>query len=255
MKMIERLERAQEQTWWLPEKVVIHEGPDHCFYGHGGEFRIIRFTPSAADLTARLNQILQVVGTEPVRFTYFPHRHSEAVLDALKQVGFVRLHRYEGRVIDGAQYDRRSPADIKVIMVQTFEEMKRIYSLRREVFGGGEQVPDETIRLYLKDASGPNPRVRQFLAVDGLSGEALSQAGMSLFPDLKFSLLFAGGTLETARRRGAYTALVAARVAYARSIGIDHVGLFAREDTSAPIVARHGFEYCGEMQDWGRNLA
>ena len=33
-----------------------------------------------------------------------------------------------------------------------------------------------------------------------------------------------------------------------RSIGMEHVGLFAREDTSAPIVTQHGFEYCGEME-------
>ena len=76
---------------------------------------------------------------------------------------------------------------------------------------------------------------------------------MSLFPDLHFSFLFAGGTLEQARGKGSYTALVAARIAYAASIGIEHVGVFAREDTSAPIVTKQGFGLCGEMQDWNRN--
>ena len=139
-------------------------------------------------------------------------------------------------------------------MVETFEDMKHVYSLRRRIFGSKKPESDENIRRFLKDASGPTPRVRQFIAVDGKRGEVLSQAGMFLFPDLSFSFFFAGGTLESARGRGAYTALVAARVAYARSIGIDHVGLFAREDTSAPIVARQGFEYFGEMQDWQLNL-
>ncbi len=253
MNLIEKLESAQEQTWWLPESVVIHEGPDHCFYQHGGRFNIVRFTPSADELESRLNQILEVVGSEPARFTFLPHRHDEEVLQALKAAGFVSGQRHEARVIHVDNYARTPPADIKVIMVETLEDMKRVYSVRSEAFGDEASESDETLRLYLKAASGSNARVRQFLAIDAHSGEPLSQAGMSLFPDLKFSFLFAGATLECVRGRGAYTALVAARVAYACSVGIEHVGLFAREDTSAPIVSRHGFEHCGEMQYWVLN--
>ena len=253
MNLIEKLESALEQTWWLPESVVIHEGPDHCFYHHGGQFNIVRFTPSADELESRLNQILEVVGTESAQFTFLPHRHDGEVLEALKAAGFVSGDRHEARVIHVDNYARTPPADIQVIMVETFEDMKRVYSVRSEAFGDRALESDETLRLYFKAASGSNARVRQFLAIDAHSGEPLSQAGMSLFPDLKFSFLFAGATLEYDRRRGAYTALVAARMAYARSVGIEHVGLLAREDTSAPIVTRHGFEHCGEMQYWVLN--
>ena len=253
MKIIERFEKAQEQTWWLPASVVIHEGPDHCFYRNGGRFNIVRFTPSADELESRLNHILAVVGAEPAQFTFHPHRHDEEVLGVLKAGGFVSGQRYEARVIHVDHYMRTPPEDIKVIMVETFENMKRVYSVRSEAFGDKVLESDETLRLYLKASSGSNARARQFLAIDAHSGEPLSQAGMSLFPDLKFSLFFAGATLAAVRGRGAYTALVAARVAYAHSIGIEHVGLFAREDTSAPIVTRHGFEHCGEMQYWVLN--
>ena len=144
---------------------------------------------------------------------------------------------------------------LEVLMVQRLEEMRRLYRLRDQVFGAKAPTPDEHIRRFLSDASGPEARVRQFLALDRESGEALSQAGMSLFPELRFAFLFAGGTREDARGRGAYTALVAARVAYARSAGIDYVGIFAREDSSAPIVTRQGFERCGAMQQWALNGA
>ena len=253
INLIEKLESAQEQTWWLPESVVVHEGPDHCLYHHGGRFNIVRFTPSADELESRLNQVLEVVGDEPAQFMFFPHRHDEKVLEALKATGFVSGQRHEARVIHVDNYMRTPPSGIKVIMVDTFEDMKRVYSVRGEAFGDKTLESDENLRLYLKASSGSNARVRQFLAVDAHSGEPLSQAGMSLFPDLKFSFLFAGATLTAARGRGAYTALVAARVAYANSIGIEHVGLFAREDTSAPIVTRHGFEHCGEMHYWVLN--
>ena len=255
MTIIETLEKAHVQTWWLPESVVIHEGPDHCFYRHGGRVSIVRFTPRPEELTQRLNEICERIGAGPALFTFFPHRHGDDVIDALKHAGFHLEKRHEARVVHVEQYNRIPPADIQVIRVQTFEEMKRIYSLRSQVFGDGAQESDEDIRRFLRDASGPNPRVRQFLAVDRHSGEPLSQAGMSLFPDLKLAFLFAGGTSESARGRGAYTALVAARVDYARSIGIEHVGLFAREDSSAPIVARQGFKHCGEMHYWSLNQA
>ena len=131
--------------------------------------------------------------------------------------------------------------------------MKQVYRLRQQAFRGRTLESDESIRRYVKDASGPNARVRQFLAMDAQTEEPLSQAGMSLYPELKVAFMFAGGTLESARGRGAYTALVAARVAHARSMGIDHIGLFARKDSSSPIVDRQGFQYCGEMQEWSLN--
>lgn len=251
MKPIERLELANQQTWWLPSNVVIHQGTDHCFYCHDGMFRIVRFTPPKSKIKTRLQEILNVVGKEPVRFTYLPHRHSLHVLTALNQAGFVRTQRCEGRVIHVDHVTRPSPPDIQVIMVHTFAQMKRIYTIRKEVFGDRQIESDENIRRYLNASIGPKARVRQFLALDKATGAPLSQAGMSLFPNLKFSFLFAGGTLEEARGRGAYTALIHTRVNYARSIGMEYVGLFAREDTSAPIVTQHGFDYCGEMEDWG----
>jgi N-acetylglutamate synthase-like GNAT family acetyltransferase len=255
MDFIEKLESAHAQTWWLPESVEIHEGPDHCFYDYGGRFNIVRFTPSADDLESRLNQILQVVGDDPAQFTFLPHRHDEKVLRALKAAGFVSGQRHEARVIHVDNYERTPSEEIKVNIAESFEDIKRVYWVRNQAFGDTTMESDETLRVFLKASSGSKARVRQFLAVDAHSGENLSQAGMSLFPDLKFALFFAGATLPDARERGAYTALVAARVAYAHSVGIEHVGLFARADTSAPIVTRHGFEHCGEMQYWVLNRA
>ena len=255
MNFIEKLESAHAQTWWLPESVLIHEGADHCFYHHSGRFNIVRFNPSPEELESRLNEILELVGSEPAQFTFLPHRHDEKLLGALKAAGFVSGQRHEARVIHVDNYARTPSEEIKVIMVETFDDMKRVYSVRNQAFGDTTTESDEALRFFLNASTGANARARQFLAIDAHNGEPLSQAGMSLFPDLKFALLFAGATLPTARKRGAYTALVAARVAHARSIGIEHVGLFARDDTSAPIVTRHGFEHCGEMQYWVFNGA
>jgi|GEM_PF-5903122 len=55
---------------------------------------------------------------------------------------------------------------------------------------------------------------------------------------------FADGTINAHRKWGAYTALVSARIEYAKILGYQFVGLFAKEDSSTPIVARHGFRRC-----------
>ncbi|MEE2643948.1 MAG: hypothetical protein VYD19_03340 [Myxococcota bacterium] len=255
MEIIERLERAQEQTWWLPESTFIHEEEDCCFYDHGGHYNIVRFTPPESEIVSRLTVLREQIGSRHGYFTYFPHRHGEAVAAALRDAGFYPKERYEARAIHVERYTRSVPPEIEVLMVQRLEEMRRLYRLRDQVFGGSAPTPDENIRRFFRDASGPEARVRQFLALDQESGEAISQAGMSLFPELRFAFLFAGGTRVDARGRGAYTALVATRIAYARSVGIDYVGIFAREDSSAPIVTRQGFERYGVMQRWGLNGA
>ena len=253
MEIIEKIEKAQEQTWWLPESAIIYEGEDHCYYKHDGKYFIVRFNPKDEDIEPLLSQIMNMVGSDPVRFIYMPHRHSEAIIDAFRRTGFVKNNCYEARAIHVGDYNKKPPNQIRAVMVQTFEEMRQVYEVRRLIFGGKTPEPAENIRRFLHDATSPESRVRQFLAIDQESGDAVSQAGMSLFHKLSFSFLFAGGTLKKARGRGSYTALVAARIAYARSVGIEHVGLFARKETSAPIVAKQGFTLYGEMQDWNMN--
>ena len=58
-----------------------------------------------------------------------------------------------------------------------------------------------------------------------------------------------------ARGRGAYRALLQARVLEARRLGLGAVGLYARVATSWPIVSRLGFETLGTMVNWDRPFA
>ncbi|MFP4599027.1 MAG: hypothetical protein ACOC9J_02205 [Persicimonas sp.] len=46
---------------------------------------------------------------------------------------------------------------------------------------------------------------------------------------------------------GVYTAMLATRAAAAKRRGIDWLGLYARQETSAPIVAAQGFERHGHL--------
>ena len=59
-------------------------------------------------------------------------------------------------------------------------------------------------------------------------------------------------SLPKYRNRGVYSALISARINYARQRGISIAGVFARQETSSPITAKQGFLKCGEMTYWKR---
>ena len=248
--LIDTLEIAQAQTWWLPESAILYEREHYCFYLLNGRYHIIRFHPPEGETERLLHEILKITDDTHTRFAFFPHRHQQEVQETLTRVGFQKKSRYEARAISVDSEIREPPSYIEVKRVTLFEEMKTVYEIRLGIFGNRESEPEDNLRRYLAEATAEPPRVRQFYAIDQRSGEAISQAGMSIFPDLGISFLFAGGTLASARGQGAYTALIHARVAYAKSIGIKHVGLFAKEDSSSPILARQGFKSYGELQDW-----
>lgn len=71
-------------------------------------------------------------------------------------------------------------------------------------------------------------------------GEPAATAGSVLFA--KSIYLIGGVVLEAFRGRGLYRALVAARLAFARSRGVMLATSHARAETSAPILERLGFE-------------
>jgi hypothetical protein len=71
-------------------------------------------------------------------------------------------------------------------------------------------------------------------------GEPAATASVAIFD--RSIYLIGGVTLEALRGRGLYKALVAARLAFARERGVPLATSHARSDTSAPILARLGFE-------------
>jgi GNAT superfamily N-acetyltransferase len=73
-----------------------------------------------------------------------------------------------------------------------------------------------------------------------VDAQPASVAWIDFSPGKPFSGLWGGSTIEQYRRRGLYTALVAARLQEARSRGVAYLTIDALP-TSRPIVERHGF--------------
>ena len=95
--------------------------------------------------------------------------------------------------------------------------------------------------------TGAYARCLRFVAYDKKDRQPLSTGGVNLFPKLGLAFMWAGCTIPEARGRGIYSALVTERMRYARSHGIQHLGLYAMRDTSGPIVQAQGFEKHGPV--------
>ncbi len=119
-------------------------------------------------------------------------------------------------------------------------------------FGPTLSPSESEIEYELSLCSGPDPRVIRVLVRERSSGAPVSAGGSTVFPKLGVALLWSGCTLPDARGRGAYRLCLAERLAAARRAGCLTMGLFARPESSAPIVCRLGFTEGGTLRLWER---
>lgn len=113
-----------------------------------------------------------------------------------------------------------------------------------EVVAAGWSMPAAPLadyqRAVLADTSG---RHRSYLA--RIAGEPVGGANHALFD--RSAYLMGGVILPRHRGRGAYRALIAARLADIAAAGVRLVTIQAIADTSAPILARLGFRTIAEL--------
>jgi len=247
MNLAERLERTQFDLFWVPPIVRV--------FDRGGVLAIsskrpmpqlnqgVRVDVSVAGWRQTLREACAAFAPGLGRwFVPDPDDRPELV-SALRSERFEGGHAFEARVL---QTDRELAAGpTEVVRVSTLEGLRDVMSVGRRAFMVPLSFTDNELQKQLELGVGPHARARRYLIYE--HGEPVCAGGMNVYPELSMGLLWAGGTVPEARGRGHYRALLAARLADARSLGLAWVGLYARVDTSAPVVAKHGFERVGDM--------
>jgi GNAT superfamily N-acetyltransferase len=138
----------------------------------------------------------------------------------------------------GIETDRPSEAgDIEVVAIRDAELDGYLETAMRGWSMGEDQraVERETHRREIAK----RPQTAHFFAAR-IAGENVGTAGVFLRDG--YGYLVGGQVLESARGRGAYRALVAARLAFLRARGDGYAVSLAREQTAAPLLERFGFE-------------
>jgi GNAT superfamily N-acetyltransferase len=159
----------------------------------------------------------------------------------LEAAGFVHAESLAGMAL----------ADLSIPMVvnpkarvweATFEEA----SAQNEMMARAYGVPSDVMRFFNELLHATADRIRSRWYFAGLDDEPVAWSYLTYVPDSPIVLLGGAATLEDHRGHGLYSALVAKRLADARSDGRTTAVVQADRKTSAPICAKLGFrEVCG----------
>lgn len=250
----EILERSQWDTFWLPKDAVVH---DHAEYLQVTCPRPAAYLNSVLRIRAGADRAGAVL--EGIAGRFAPGVGRVMVTDtwdsgplrrALAEAGWHEGDRHHVRMAEVEGWKAGSRMDVR--RVSDMGTLRDAVRAAGEAFGRPDTSTDAELALDLR-ACTEGTRVRRFVAYDG--DRPIGAGGLTAFPDLRFGLLWAGAVVPEARGRGAYRALLDARIAEARRLGLTRVGLYARVETSSPIVARLGFASHGEMVFWDRGAS
>jgi hypothetical protein len=252
----ETLERTQWDFFWIPEEVAIVDRPEIAYLHTPRDLtvfnQVVRTHAQPARLPELVGEVCQAHAGVRSRWlvpSTIPRVPLEEALDA---AGYRPVCHHHACAIAVEDYVPHPAPGITVHSVDGMQRLRDAVAVAESAFAEDRPFTEEDLRRQLHDCTRADRRVHRFVAYDDASGEPISSGGMSAFPDLRFGFLWAGGTVPAARGRGAYSAIVEARVKRARECGLSHVGLYAMVDTSAPVVARQGFARHGTMAFWER---
>lgn len=257
MDLDRTLARTQEDLFWLPRDASRVERPEvlyvHSARDEGYLNAVLRLDARDAQLASLVAEVGAAHARVASRWMLRGDARRPAVESALAEAGYAPEHEHFGYAVELDTYAARPAPGIAARRVRTEQELADGMRVSSLAFGRAESAVDpELRRAELEACTREGARVARFVAYDEASGEALGSAGLNVYPALGFGFLWAGGTAPGARGRGVYRALVAARVAFAREVGLRAVGLYARAQSSAPLVAKQGFARLGPMTYWLR---
>lgn len=257
MDPAEKLERTQWDFFWVSPGARVVSRPELAYVACDRDVGYLNTVTRTRATRRRLPALIEEVDTAHAgvlsRWLVPSTFDTAALVEALSRSGRRPAHTHEAAALDVREFTPRDTEGVVVREVRTRADLRACTDVAAAAFGaastprGEEQILDE-LRLCTQ----PDRRVMRFVVYDEFTGEPLSSGGMNLYPDLAFGFLWAGGTVPHGRKRGAYSALLAARVRRADELGFEHVGLYARLGSSAPIVLRQGFKTYGQMTYWER---
>jgi GNAT superfamily N-acetyltransferase len=251
----ELLERSQWDLFWVPADVVVHDRPEILYCACPRDVprlnAVARTRAPAARLPALVVEVVEAHARVRSRWHVtdtFDVRPLEAELAA---AGYAPDNRHFAYVARVDAFGPRLPAAVRVERVCDARGVDDCIVVAERAFGTVFPRTEEERRIQLEQAASLESRAHRFVAYDD-GGAPVSGGGLTVFRELSLGFLWGGGTVPEARGRGGYSAVVAARMELARELGLRWVGVYARIETSAPIIERQGFERVGAMTYWMR---
>jgi len=249
-------ERSQWDFFWVPSDAVVVDRPELAYVvcARPAPYLncVTRTRAAAEELPGLVEEVCEAHAHTTSRWLVRHRAESEPLERALAAAGYAPAHEHHVCTVDVGRFEPRSTRGITARRVTNREELVIAMQVASAAFGVDTSTSPEELDRFLEACTRPGGRVRRYLAFDDATGEPVSTGGMTLFPDLSFAYFWGGGTAPAARARGAYSTVLASRIAEARLAGLRKVGLYARIDSSAHVVRKQGFDFHGRMSYWER---
>ncbi|MCI1017290.1 hypothetical protein HWD99_01495 [Microbacterium sp. C5A9] len=149
------------------------------------------------------------------------------------------------REIDGLSVD--VPPGATAEIVRSIDQVREVDAVNVPVW---KQAPLDApgLATELAEVIGSLEAGTGFRVLGRLHGEAVSTGGCTIVDG--FARLWGAATLEGARGRGAYRAVLAERLRVSAEMGATTALVKGRISTSAPILARAGFTHHGDERGY-----
>jgi GNAT superfamily N-acetyltransferase len=197
----------------------------------------------AADAARREAAWFRDLG-EGVEWKVFSHDGPDGLGEALAAAGFVADEPETFLALDLSDADLAlaPPPGVEVRRVVDRAGVEDLVAANTAAFGNEEKWRADQLTPRLGDGS-----LSLYVAYG--EGKPISSGRLELAPGRDFAGLYGGGTDPAWRGRGVYRALVAARAAEAKALGVRWLTVDARE-TSRPILERLGFMPLATITGW-----
>lgn len=252
----ERLLAAAAAWAWWPPDTTVHDEPEYLLTLDGADQarnvvqRSSAITSSGDDLIAEVLERVRAAGRAAVGWWVLPTTLPADMGAILERRGFALAEQEDvlaWDLGDGPEPRLPSldvPAGVSAALVRDAAGLRLVHELGARVFG--HPAPsEETLALWTREmeareCAGTRTELSYLAFVDGMPA---GSAGTTL--TLPVARLWAGGILPEFRGRGAYRALVEARLRDAHARGARYAITKAATGTSSPILRRAGFRYLG----------
>ena len=256
MRITEKLKAANGDYFWAPSDIEIVDREDIKYSYADREAGVFNRVTQANLASGQISDAIRdVKENHDGSLSYWqlaaPSRDQKLV-SKLLNAGYREECSCYTMAVDAASYSRKLSDDVEVSRVGSLEEIRHFYDVQLEVFGGQQEPSQERLKRELQDCTGPDCPVVRFIAYH--RGELAGVGAISLFEGCDCGMLWGGSVLESHQGRGCYTGLLQARADICVARDISTMGLHAKADTSAPIVAAHGFERFGKRVDYSLDM-
>ncbi len=249
-----RLEAAMCDHWALPPDVDVIRRPEFeylrsrrnsCRYNAA-----LRTDPTWSNHEDLVREFVHAVGQNQSEWRIGAPSYSKGLEAAVEAAGYALEAEADAWSIDVNATRPRLPANIRIERVETISQLKDLKIVFHNAFDRFEEDETDPLDEELSRCTGSTHRTVRLVAYDARTQEPLSSGALDLFPDLGLGFMWGGSTIDSARGRGLYSALVTARMDVARSHNLERVGMYALRHTSGAIAEKQGFTRHGTCHFW-----